>query len=425
MDIVIVLAILLAMIVMVCSGKVKLGSVGLFVMFALAVTGVLSPDEAYVRFNEKSILLIAAVFVFSAAIFKTGCSDFLGNIIHKVSSKSKNTERFLIVSIALIMTFASAVLPNTALTAAIIPVVLVAAQRTGVSRTRLLMTTAIFANLGGSVSLLGSPTNLVGRAALEGAGIGTLTFFDFTLIGLPIALLCLIYHLLAYKRLIPNRYVEEKKEIIQGEHTKMTWRQITVLVAFGIFVLSVISESFFKTIPAYAVGLTLCGLLVTFHVITQKEAVTDGLYDIPTWIFIIGTLTLSDAFLKTGANELLTKFVVRVLGERPNEIVLISVLFFIGVIMTQFVTNTGTAGILCPIAVSVALGLGADARVAVITTVIACNCSFVTPMATPANLICAGPGHIKFGDWVKLGIPMVLIAYVCCIAILPLIWPMY
>jgi anion transporter len=424
-EIVATIAILVIMTAMLVSGKFNLGITAVFIFFALAATGIMTPKETIARFGEPSIILVCCVFVFSAAIFGTGVSDIIGNIINKVSRRGKDAERLLIIAIAVVSILASSVLPNTAVTAAMIPILLAAAAKTGVSRTRLLISCAIFCNVGGSLTLLGTPTNLVGKATLEAAGVGTLTFFDFTLVGAPIAILCVVYYLLVYKKLTTARYVEEVDPNAEIPDTKLNKKQWAVIIMFAFFVLSVIAESFLGTMPAFMIGMALSAIMVITGIMTEKQLVRDGLYDIPTWLFIVATMTLGDAFTKTGADQVMANLVINVLGEQPSELMLISVLFWAGAILTQFISNTGAAGIFCPVAISVAATLGADPTAAVVAMVVACNSSFLTPMSNPNNLIVSAPGKIEFGDWAKVGFPMVVISYIVCILILPAVWPMY
>lgn len=78
-----------------------------------------------------------------------------------------------------------------------------------------------------------------------------------------------------------------------------------------------------------------------------------------------------------------------------------------------------------PIAGSLAASLGADPRSMIIATIIACSCAYATPIGMPANTMVVGLGGFKFKDYVKSGLPLILISFVICMVLLPILFPFY
>ena len=101
---------------------------------------------------------------------------------------------------------------------------------------------------------------------------------------------------------------------------------------------------------------------------------------------------------------------------------LLAGLFLLTVMMGQLISNTATALILIPVAVSAATELDVSVRPILMALTVACAASFLTPVATPANMMVMGPGGYKFGDYAKLGLPMVLWYFVVVMGLVPLIW---
>ena len=126
-----------------------------------------------------------------------------------------------------------------------------------------------------------------------------------------------------------------------------------------------------------------------------------------------------------GAGELIADKIVGLLGADPNPIVLLLVIFFVTCALTNFMSNTATTALMIPIAVSLANNLGADPRAVVIATVIAGSCAYATPIGMPANTMVVGLGGYKFKDYVKSGLPLILVSFVTCMILLPVLFPFY
>ena len=88
-------------------------------------------------------------------------------------------------------------------------------------------------------------------------------------------------------------------------------------------------------------------------------------------------------------------------------------------------SNTATTALMIPIAVSLANNLGADPRAVVIATVIAGSCAYATPIGMPANTMVVGLGGYKFKDYVKAGLTLILVSFVICMILLPILFPFY
>jgi di/tricarboxylate transporter len=180
--------------------------VGLMVLAAVIVSGVLPIDQALSGFSNEATLTVAGVLLLSNGLERTGVVDMLAETFTRVGGGSEL--RLMVVMIALTIP-ASAFLNNTAVVAVLMPVVLAASRRYGIPASRLLMPLSFTSQLGGTLTLIGSSTNLLVSGVLVELGQPGLGFFQMT--G-PAALLMLAgvaYLLTIGRRLLPIRSASE------------------------------------------------------------------------------------------------------------------------------------------------------------------------------------------------------------------------
>jgi di/tricarboxylate transporter len=172
-------------------------------------------------------------------------------------------------------------------------------------------------------------------------------------------------------------------------------------------------------LPPVVVGLVAACAMVLLRVLTVEQS-----YRAINWttVILIGAMTpLSTAMSQSGAANLLADALVRVVGD-AGPYALLAGLFVLTAILGQLISNTATALIIIPIAVAAALELGISPRPVLMSVAVAAGASFLTPVATPVNLIVMGPGGYRFGDYWKLGLPILLWFFVVATFFVPLFW---
>ena len=122
---------------------------------------------------------------------------------------------------------------------------------------------------------------------------------------------------------------------------------------------------------------------------------------------------------------MIAETVMKALGENPSPYVLTFAVFMLCCIMTNFMSNTATTALMAPICVSIAQGMGADPRAVLMACVIGGSCAYATPIGMPANTMVVGLGGYKFKDYVKSGLPLILVSFVICMILLPVLFPFY
>ncbi|MBR9885533.1 MAG: SLC13 family permease [Oceanospirillales bacterium] len=195
-----VFALLATTIALFVSDKLRMDLVALMVVTVLAVSGVVSPAEAVAGFGNPTVVMIAALFVVGEGLFRTGVAAAAGNWLLRVGGRSETRLlTFLIPVVALLSAFMS----STGAVALLIPVVLSMARRSGMQPSRLMMPLAFAALIGGMLTLIGTPPNIVVSNALKAEGLKPFGFFEFTPIGLCILMVGMIYLIFVGRRLLP------------------------------------------------------------------------------------------------------------------------------------------------------------------------------------------------------------------------------
>ncbi len=175
---------LLFAIVMFVLEKIPLGVTSMIVCVGLVVTGVLDAKTAFAGFIDSNVILFVAMFIVGGAFFETGMANKIGGIVTKFAK----SERMLIAAVMIIVGVMSGVLSNTGTAAVLIPVVIGIAAKSGYSRSRLLMPLVFAAAMGGNLSLIGAPGNMIAQSALSEIGL-SFGFFEYAIVGFPI-LIC-------------------------------------------------------------------------------------------------------------------------------------------------------------------------------------------------------------------------------------------
>ena len=399
--------------------RIPLGLTATICALGLMLTGVLDATTTFSQYVNSNVILCVGMFVVGQALFETGMANKIGGIVTKFA----RTERTLIVAIMVIVGVMSGFLSNTGTAAVLIPVVCGIADESGYSRSRLLMPLVFAAALGGNLSIIGAPGNLMGVNALQEMGLST-SFFMYAPVGVPMLILGIIYFVFLGYRFLPDgtatggAAVEAQKDFSNVPK----WKQVISLVVLIVVIIAMI----FEEEIGISIQISSCigaAFLVLTGVLSEKEALQS--IDLKVVLLFGGSLSLAKALDTTGAGNLIADKIVGLLGANPNPIILLLVIFIVTCALTNFMSNTATTALMIPIAVSLANNLGADPRAVVIATVIAGSCAYATPIGMPANTMVVGLGGYKFKDYVKSGLPLILVSFAICMILLPILFPFY
>ncbi|MBK6857606.1 MAG: SLC13 family permease [Microthrixaceae bacterium] len=590
-----------AVVVLFVWNRIPVELVAVGAALSLYFTGVLEVEEALTSFGDPAVVLIAALFVVSEGLDATGVTAWAGQQLIARVGESRTR---LIVLVLLLVAFLTALISVNGSVAALTPMVVVLALRTGRPTSQLLMPLAFGAHAGSMLALTGTPVNVLVSDAARGAGTGPFGFFEFTLVGVPLVAGTIAIVVLFGQRLLPERTpeslpadlsdhartmtrqylsdhrvyrlrveggaaciggqerdlpetedldievvgvqangtglaihpstinegdvlivrgdddhvtrfaarvglaleaepfqvdpngavldreigvsevvipprspavgekvfpgmvtdsgdlvilaVQRKGEDIGPEPVKLAvgdtllvqgqWIDLdrhvpsdpAVLVvdepqrvrrqavplgpgskAAVAIVAAMVAALATGAVPAVVAGLTAAGAMILFRVIDVDQAYRGISW---TTIVLVGAMMpLSTAMTKTGAADRIATGLVDLIGDRGPYALLFG-LFVLTAVMGQLISNMATALIVIPIGVSAAVELGVSPRPVLMSITVAAAAALLTPVATPANLMVMGPGGYRFGDYWKLGLPLLCLYLAVSVGLVPLIW---
>ena len=396
---------------------------------ALGILGVLPSKQVYAGLSNSTVVLFGGMFVIGAAMFRTGLAQAIGVAVVR---KAGTNEVPLMGAVMLVTIVLSSVSSNTGTVACLMPVIIGICQAAKIAPSRQLMPLAIAANVGGTITMIGTPPNVIVTGALSAAGLPTFGFFEFAYIGIPLSIIVFFFTLFIGRHLLPKNDIGEMDEEAlkeaaeeagaggDDEPKSTTKMWISGLIMIGVVICMALD---LKTLPLQTAAVTGAILCVITGCLKEKEAYAG--IDWVTIFLFAGMLSVATAMEKTGAGKLIADAVVGSMGEHPNAVVLCAVLYLISNVLTQFMSNTAAAALLAPIGISIAQSIGADPKPVLMAIGIAASMAFATPMATPPNTLVLGPGGFTFNDYVKVGLPLCIVTFIASVIIIPIFWPFF
>ena len=212
LDIAIVLIILGVSLVLFISEVIRMDLVALLVLGALALTGLVNADQAFAGFSNGAVITVWAMFILSEGLTRTGIADIIGRQVMKLGGKREFT---MIIVIMVTGAVLSAFMNNIGVAALMLPVVVDVARRTRIPASRLLMPLAYSTLLGGLMTQIGTPPNLLISESLTRYGLETFKLFDFTPLGGAVMAIGVIFVALFGRMLLPKQIAEHGRQVSQ------------------------------------------------------------------------------------------------------------------------------------------------------------------------------------------------------------------
>ncbi len=584
------LAIAVLAVILFATERLRVDVIALLVLLAVALTGLVTPVEAFAGFSSPAVITVWAVYIVSAGLFKTGVADLLGERILRFSGPS---EPRLIIVLMLTCGVLSAFMNNIGATAVLLPGVISIARKTGVPASRLLIPLSFASLLGGNMTLIGTPPNVLAASILAERGLPTLAFFDFAPTGAVVFGVGILYMVTVGRHLLPARLPAEEQltrrvreylsevrvkpagpldgrtlaesrlgadydltvvrlvrggqalpgwhagtrlaaddlltvegpaaalvrardklglaveaerdlppeamqsgsvglvEAILAPHSRIVgrslkqirfrdrfdftalaiWRRGAVIterlsdvaLAFGDALLLQgsrdklkplqLSDEFLvlepiqierpravKRVVAVSILIGIVGLVtlaqfpIALAMLLGAVAMVlsgclsmDEAYESIAWrsVFLIaGMLPLGTALESSGAARYFAELVVGGLGPW-GPVAIMAGIYVLASLITEPMSNAAATVLIVPIAIDVALSLGASPQAFVLITVIAASTSFLTPVGHQANLLVMGPGGYRFSDYTRVGALLNVLIMLVTLWLVPRLWPLF
>jgi di/tricarboxylate transporter len=167
-------------------------------------------------------------------------------------------------------------------------------------------------------------------------------------------------------------------------------------------------------------------LIAALAMIATRCVKLDSIYRIVNWktvVLVAGTLPLATALSKTGATAMMAHGLVGLLGSL-GPLAMLAAVFLVTALIGLFISNSATAVLIAPVAIDAASALHVSPHAFAITVSIGCCAAFVTPVSSAVNMLVMEPGGYAFGDFVKVGLPLLLLTMVVTVVLAAVIYPL-
>lgn len=513
---VITAVVLLAAVVAFLTQRLPAPLIALLVALALFLTGATTFEETLAGFGDPIVLYLAGLFVVSEALDSTGVTAWAGQQLTRRLGEGRST---MLIALMLLCALLTAVISVNGAVAALVPVAVTLAARTGTPPSQMLIPLAFAAHAGSMLTLLGTPINLLVSDLAVDAGSRPLGFFEFALVGVPMLVGVVLLTLLLGPKLLPHRHPENTApdlsryaETLAAEHglpggqTELTYEDGVVeivipprsgflgdtvhpgmltesgdlvvasvhragkalehaelavgdvlvlrgawdalerkvsrpgvlgvedpdrirrqsvrlgpraVIAVVVLVLMCLALAA-QLLPAAIVVMLAAAVLVICGVLPLERALRS--VSLSTLLIVAGMIPLSTAIRTSGIADLLSDTLVGAFGAGSPHLLLVCIVGLV-LVMGQFLSNLATVLIVAPVAIAVADGAGVSPLPMMMGITVAGAASFLTPVATPGNLMVQDAGAYGFGDYWKLGLPCLLLFGLIASVLVPVIWP--
>ncbi|MCD6123081.1 MAG: SLC13/DASS family transporter [Spirochaetales bacterium] len=423
----ITIIIVIVAVILLMTGKIPIAAIAIAVPVSLVMTGVLTPKEAFANFSNKWPLIFMFMFMVGESLFRTGFADIAGKFAIKMS---KDKENLFFLWVMLISAALSAFLSNLGVIACLLPIVLAGVKKGNYSLKKAVLSMAFASSLGGTITLIGTPPNGVVNSVIGTMklGIKPFRFFDYALVGLPLAIIGIVVIYLISLKVMPKEKVDTESEDYEGPNIKSTFKfrknkmaiavitfiVIVIVMAAGSYIPFIKHTLHLDLLTAAALGAII---VIITGTITWKEA-----YNSVSWTTVISfatLLSLSLALKKSGAVKVIADGMT---GLTQSPYLLMVLIVFITMFLTQFTFNTAATGIIAPIAVAAASAVHVSPYPLLMAVAMSASACFMSPIATGPNIAVVGPGRLKFIDFIKAGWVIQLSSFIIIIILVPIFW---
>ena len=388
-------------------------------------TGIMGSSDIYAVLNSSSLHLMIIICMFSGMIAATGLDVVIGDFVDRVTSSQTGAKKETMIFAIVYITsgLVSTVLQNSYVALAFLPVLRSIAKKNRISLSKLVLFVIYSTTLGGAVTLIGTPTNVYANTALEEAGLPLFGLLDFAWVAVPIFIIGGIY------MVVMNRwcasYDDYGEEMVEKQLTKVQKnKQKVVGIAFLVFIIALVLSSLgVISIDPNFVGYAMIAIAVLSTIVTPKEVLSS--LDVNMVIFCAGINLMIAIMNQSGLGNLFGDIIVNLIGESRNLYVITAIVCIGASVATQFMNNMACAGMLAPVGISIAESLGANPQAIVLAIAIGAGCSYLTPIASGTNQTMMLFTKLKFQDFTKFGWPLLIISWICCVLILPQVFPFF
>jgi len=388
-------------------------AIGASVLFAY--TGLISISDIFSGYNSTTIVLLAGMMVIGSSLFHAGITDLIGEKMVKFTGKN---ERNIILATLIVSCVLSSVCSNIGVMTAMAPLVTAMCIAAGIGPSKALLALLFGAQFGGFVTLVGVGSNATANSVMTELGITPFGFFSITPFGIGVCVLGALYFTFIGRKLIPDTgYIPEFAKTDKKPLDKKK-AMISVVTLFCVLVVIAVSPA---NVPMHIAATVGALIIVGTKCMSVQEAIRAIDWNC---MLLVGSLTAIAAGVKnSGLGDAVANAILSILGENPSTFMITTVIFFSAALLTQVMSNIPTITLFLPIGIAIAEAIGVSPYPVAMTITLAGAASYATPFAAPQNMMTVGWTQYKFTDFLKIGLPMLLITYVVVVALVPIFLP--
>lgn len=405
------LSLLALMFVSLARTKAPEDMVFFFVIGALYITGCLDETEALSGFCAETVIVVGVLSIVVAGLEATGFLQWLvANVLGTPRKYWQAILRLMLPVAAL-----SAFMSNTTVVLLFVRVVKMWAKKLGMAPSKLLIPLSYAAGMGGVCTLIGTPPNLIIAEFYHQSQGVRLGLFSTTVMGVG----CLVAGVLAIivmQKLLPSRVPGEDNADDMDREIKPSFRTV---LSSAIMVAMVILSAM-EVIPLLECCFLAAMAMVVTRCCTLRQA-KDSLNGSVLMVFAC-SVSLGKAIEHTGLAELCANSIDSLCAG--NALLAFCLVCTMGTFVTEFISNTACGAIMAPVAIKIALAMGANPLTFCMGLMVAVSSSFATPIGSPTHLLVYNPGGYRLGDFLRIGIPMNFIVLAANIIICLLCFPL-
>ncbi len=394
-----------------------MGVVSLLPLLLFPLFGILEFKAVTVNYAKPVIFLFLGGFLIAIAMKETGLHKV---IAHNILTRFPNSGRGMIYSLAITAALLSSILSNTTITLMLLPIALFLTENVRL-KVRFLIATAYGASIGGVVTPIGTPPNLILMGYLEDAGLTAPTFLEWVSLTFPVVALMLLVVPFLLSIGLENEPIEDRTCEV-GALTPEQRRLSHIL--YGLIALLLLNA---PLEPFYSgLGLNEKGLLLGFGLLMFLPGVGflqwSDFKQIPfEIIYLFGAgFSIASAFMQSGIVNEITHYLL-VMEALPLFALLFLVALFVS-FSTEVTSNTALISIMLPIFYSLSQQLGLDQQMVLMVATIAASYAFMLPIATPPNAIVMSSGVVRIREMAKIGFWINLIGVLLLSSVAYLYW---
>lgn len=380
-----------------------------------AYTGIIDINTIFSGYNSTTIVLLAGMMVVGSSLFHSGVTDIIGQKMVKITGQSERNIIFVTLVVSCVL---SAVCSNIGVMVALAPLVTAMCISAGHGPSKSLLALLFGAQFGGFVTLVGVGSNASAAGVMAELGYEPFGFFAITPFGIGICILGTLFFTFVGSRYLPDTgYIPEFAKTEKKEFDKkkaliccLTMAAVLVVIASGS-----------KKVPMHIAAVVGALIIVGSGCMTVQDAIKAIDWNC---LVLVGALSaISTGIKNCGAGDAVANMIINILGENPTPFMISTVIFFAAVILTQVMSNIPTILVFMPIGLSIAEKIGVSPYPIAMIITLAGAASYATPFAAPQNMMTVGWTKYKFMDFMKIGIPMVLLTYVVVVTLIPIFLP--